>query len=138
MAYQGSSGPESRLYIPLILQLMQPPAAAGSSRLPSRPGSSSGARAKGAAQPEDGAAAASPAAVAAAGARGAFAAGWRGVPLKALLPWLSQMLSRLGEEEGAVLAAPLEELARRWGPGFGVGWIWSSCACDLTRLRSQY
>jgi len=58
----------------------------------------------------------------------AFGAHWRGVPVRALLPWLSQMLSRLGEEGGAALAAPLEALARRWGSmvvgSFSLGWGW--------------
>jgi hypothetical protein len=94
MRHQSASGREARLMLPLVLHLMQDPAA------PS-PGPTPLLRAPSA-----------PAAPAAA-ARAAFAAGWRGVPLGALLPWAGQMLSRLGEGEGEVLAAPLEELAKR-------------------------
>ena len=93
---QGSSGREARLLLPLALYLMQPPDAdvsvGGDGGAPER----HRRRTAGAAA-----------------AQAAFSRGWRRVPLRALLPWLSQMLSRLGAPEGAALVAPLEELARR-------------------------
>jgi hypothetical protein len=96
MRHQSSSGREARLMLPLVLHLLQAPSAP-------TPGPTPPLRAS----PAPGADAGSIAA-----ARAAFAAGWRGVPLGALLPWAGQMLSRLGEGEGEVLAAPLEELGR--------------------------
>lgn len=43
----------------------------------------------------------------------AFAGGWQAVPLHMFLPWTSQLLARLGDAEGEVLAGPLEALAAR-------------------------
>ncbi len=42
-----------------------------------------------------------------------FKEAWRDVPLGAFVPWVSQMLSRVGEREGRVLLTVLEDLARR-------------------------
>jgi len=39
---------------------------------------------------------------------------WSAVPLQLFLPWVAQLLARLGDPGGAVLVAPLRELAARY------------------------
>jgi hypothetical protein len=107
-SHQSSSGREARLLLPLALHLMQSLAPAAAATAAGQAAGSSEMEGGGEGGWRSGADAA------AEGARRAFSAGWRGVPLRALLPWVPQMLSRLGDAEGQDLAAPLEELARRW------------------------
>lgn len=87
----GGSGSDASLHMPTVLSVLAEP---------SEPAAA------------DGAVAAAATAVAAA-ARAAFEAGWRRVPLHLILPWVSQLLARLGDAEGDTLAAPLQELAAR-------------------------
>jgi hypothetical protein len=106
MAHQSASGSEARLFLPAVLSaLSQPqqpaPPTSSSGRLQAQKG---GAAAAGAAGVE--AAELSP-------GQQAFQEHWRGVPVGVFLPWVSQMLSRLGEPEGQVLKGPLEELAKQ-------------------------
>lgn len=47
------------------------------------------------------------------GAVSAFEGAWRSLPLRTYLPWVSQMLSLLGQPEGGALVPVLEALAAR-------------------------
>lgn len=100
MAHQSASGSEARLFLPAVLSALsqphQPP-----------PDASAGGRKAGAHT------AAAAAAAALSPGEQAFQEHWRDVPLGIFLPWVSQMLSRLGEPEGRVLKGPLEELAKQ-------------------------
>lgn len=93
MSSQSSVGNEARLFLPTVLSVMGGGDLADLNNL-------KGAQAKLKDNISTGACA-------------VFEETWRGVPLGVYLPWISQMLSRLGDSEGKTLLTPLEELAAR-------------------------
>eukprot|EP00879_Flechtneria_rotunda_P006358 GHRR01006682.1.p1 GENE.GHRR01006682.1~~GHRR01006682.1.p1 ORF type:complete len:951 (+),score=449.54 GHRR01006682.1:412-3264(+) len=103
MAAQGGSSNKACLHVPSVLAVMSTDnnASAAAGDAISTASSSSDGSKQGAADANS-------------TASRAFAAVWQAVPLHVFLPWVSQLLARLGDLEGKVLVAPLEALAAKF------------------------
>jgi hypothetical protein len=113
MYLQSSSGREARLFLPTVLSTMAQSTMAQSTMAQSTMAQSNTTTTTTTTTTSHVTSSSSQALNEAEAARSAFKEGWRSVPLHVFLPWVSQMLARLGGEEGGVLVEPLLELARR-------------------------